>query len=560
MPTATECYIEGYVVLLSLFLSLFVSSLLFALGSHVQPWIFPTACVVSVLGGHVWLCKRAASPGRALLRYYIVMSLLLFTAIFTAACIYDNSSDGNLYHQGTVIALLGGWNPFAGSEGIEVLWIKHYAKGIETIAATIVACTGRLESGKAVNLLLALSTLLFTAAFMRREFPALSRIKVLWLALVMAMCPIVLRQLYVYYVDYAMYCFLLLTVLSLVQIYRQPTDYMAWSILVMVVLMAPTVKFTVAFYEYVALAVAVVWFFCVRRKRLAGRLAVLSVLLLLVGMCGLGYHPYVTNTAGWGNPFYPLIGSSVDIMSSNTPQLYEGSGRIVNFIKSLFYTYDGAAVWIPGVTDSLNDYVIAFDRRIAGFGPFFVYILVGSVVLFVLCRKQLLPEKARPMAILAVLLFLGCFFFEQAWWMRYVPFLWAVPVVLLLCTEYVHLAKWQRIFRGLLYLLMAATMAMAVASAAIGALSVTGRFNAICRSVSPDSTVNVYVQSMDSFLYKLSENNVTYELLDTNESPDTTLRRLPLLEDWVVFYLDEETYSRISRPDFLDIVTRNKGE
>ena len=247
-------------------------------------------------------------------------------------------------------------------------------------------------------------------------------------------------------------------------------------------------------------------------------------------------------------------------MSSNTPQLYEGSGRIVTFIKSLFYTYDGAAVWIPGVTDSLNDYVIAFDRRIAGFGPFFVYILVGSVVLFVLCRKQLLPEKARPMAILAVLLFLGCFFFEQAWWMRYVPFLWAVPVVLLLCTEYVHLAKWQRIFRGLLYLLMAATMAMAVASAAIGALSVTGRFNAICRSVSPDSTVNVYVQSMDSFLYKLSENNVTYELLDTNESPDTTLRRLPLLEDWVVFYLDEETYSRISRPDFLDIVTRNKGE
>ena len=103
-------------------------------------------------------------------------------------------------------------------------------------------------------------------------------------------------------------------------------------------------------------------------------------------------------------------------------------------------------------------------------------------------------------------------------------------------------------------------MAWAVGAAAIGSMSVTGRFGAICRSASPNSTVKVYVRSKDSFLYKLRENGVSYELLDTMECADTTLCRLPLLEDWVVFYLDKDTYSRIKRPDFLDVVTRNKGE
>lgn len=558
LPTAVECYIGGYVVLLSLFLSLFVSSLLFAVGSCVQPWIFPTACVISLLYGHWWLHRRKQLSWRILIRYYIGLLLLFVAAIFSAMYIYDNSSDGNLYHQGAVIALVQGWNPFAGSEGIDVLWIKHYAKGIETIAATIAACMGRIESGKAVNILLAASTLLITLAFIRREFPGLSRLKVLWLSMLLALCPVVLRQLYVYYVDYAMYSFLLLTVLSLVQIYRHD-DIESWCLLAMVALMAPTVKFTVAFYEYVTLAVAVIWFFVAHRRRLAYQLALYSLLVVVVGMFGLGYHPYVTNTVGWGNPFYPLVGSSVDIMTANTPQLYEGGSRFVNFVKSLFYTYDGSTVWIPGFTDSLNDYVIAFDRRIAGFGPFFAYILVGSVVLFAFCRKRLPGEKAKPIGVIAILLFLACFFFEQAWWMRYVLFLWAVPVLLLLCTEYAeHLTKWQRVFRNVLYLLMAATMAMAVVSAAIGAVTVTQRFNVICRSVSPESTVKVYVHSMDAFLYKLKERNVSYELLDTLGSADTTLCRLPLLENWVEFYLDEETYSRIKRPDFLDVVTHNK--
>ena len=559
-PTAAECYVWGYVLLAMLFLSLCLSSLLFAAGSHVQPWVFPAACAVSVLCGHVWLAKTVKSARGAVVRYYVVLFLLLFVAISTSALIYDNSSDGNLYHQGAVIALLEGWNPFAGSDGIGVLWIRHYAKGVETMAATIASFTGRLESGKAVNILLAASTFFMALAFMRREFPAHSRAKVLWLALVTSMSPIVLRQLYVYYVDYAMYSLMLLTVLSLVQIYRQ-SGFAAWSVLAMAALMAPTVKFTVAFYEYWVLAVAVIWFFWAHRRRLSYQLALFSVLLMVVGMCGLGYHPYVTNTLGWGNPFYPLVGSSVDIMAINTPQLYEDGNRVINFVRSLFYTYDGTAVWIPGVTDSLNDYVIAFDRRIAGFGPFFVYILIGSVLLFACCRRRLPVEKVRPCLLLAVLLFFSCFIFEQAWWMRYVPFLWAVPLLLLLCTEYAAaLTKGQKIFRNLLYGLMAATMAMAVGSAAIGAMSVTGRFGAICRSASPNSTVKVYVRSMDSFLYKLRENGVSYELLDTMECADTTLCRLPLLEDWVVFYLDKDTYSRIKRPDFLDVVTKNKGE
>lgn len=559
LPDTAQCYISAFVLLLSLFLTLLLSSLLFAVGSHVQGWVFPAAVAVSLLGGHWWLVRKRHSSALQVLRYYVWLLLLYAVAVASAAVIYDNSSDGNMYHQGAVMALLQGWNPFAGSEGIAMLWIKHYAKGLEVIAAAIAACVGRIEAGKAVNLLLTASSFLFTWAFLRRELPALSRARLLWLTALLSLSPVVLRQLYVYYVDYAMYSLLLLTVLSLVQIYRGRAGG-AWAVLAMAVLLAPTVKFTVAFYVYLALAVAVVWFFLAHRRTLAYRLALCSVLLVLLGTCGLGYHPYVTNTLGWGNPFYPLLGSSVDIMTSNTPPLYEDGNRFVNFLRSLFYTHDGSAVWIPGVTDSLNDYVIAFDRRIAGFGPLFAFILIGSFFFFFSCRRQVPAAVARQLLLISVLLLAACFCFEQAWWMRYVPFLWAVPVLLVLPSEYVvQLSRRQRIFRRVLYLLMAATMGMAVLSAAVGAVTVTQRFNAICRSVTPRSTVEIYVNSMPSFLYKLDEKNVHYIEIDTTCNADTALRRLPLLQDWVEFYLDEETYSRIRRPDFLDFVSHSKA-
>lgn len=560
-PSACEAYIWGCVLLLIPFLSWLFSSMAFAVGSTIACWIFPAACLSALAYGHIQISRTSPHPAGPLLRYYAAISATLLFAVLSAASFYDNSTDGNIYHQDTVIALLDGWNPFAGSDSIGSIWIRHYAKAIEIVAATITACTGRLEAGKAVNVILALSAGFTAYSFLREEFRKQSTTKIVLLTLLLTLSPTVLRQLYVYYIDYAMYCFMLLTVLSLIRIYRG-ADNKAWTIIVTATLFATGTKFNIAFYQYLTLAVSIIWFYLARKQALACKLAVISLLMLAGGMCLLAYHPYITNLTGWGNPFYPLIGSSIDIMAGNTPELYTEGNRFSNLIRSLFYTYDGRAVWIPFITGSLRDYVIGFDRRIAGFGPFFIYIYIGAAALLACCRQSVGKTQLRVCTAMSILLSAACFAFEQSWWMRYVPFLWAAPLLLLLCTEYApRINRRASVLRNALYGLLGLTLLLTAGSTAIGAGGITIRMNRLYKAVTPESAVKIYAGGMPSFLYKLQERGIHYEEIPSEDLciSDSALRRLPL-QDEVVFYLDTATYARIKRPDLLDFIMDKKDE
>lgn len=46
-------------------------------------------------------------------------------------------------------------------DGYTVLWVEHYPRGIETIAATIVSCMGNLDAGKALNLWFVFSSIVY---------------------------------------------------------------------------------------------------------------------------------------------------------------------------------------------------------------------------------------------------------------------------------------------------------------------------------------------------------------------------------------------------------------
>ncbi len=558
---AETAFIYGCVLLLMPFFALLISSAAFAMNGSVAPWMFPASCLSALAYGHVQICRTAPDASRSLSRYYTTIITTLLFAIVSAALIYDNSSDGNYYHQGTIIALLEGWNPFAGSEGIDSLWIKHYAKAIEIVAATIAACTGRIEAGKAVNILLAFSSGFVAYSFLRTTFCKLSKTKTIVLTCLLTLCPTVLRQMYVYYIDYAMYTFMLLTILSLLRLSRNSGDRASWTVIVAATLFAAGVKFNIAFYQYLTLAIGTIWLYVAGQRALAYKLAGVSLLLLIGGMCLLGYHPYITNLTGWGNPFYPLIGSTVDIMTGNTPELYANGNRFTNLIRSLFYTYDGTAVWCPFATDSLRDYIIGFDRRITGFSPFFVYVFIGSIALLVSCRKAISKTHLRTSCAIAALLTASCFIFEQSWWMRYVPFLWGAPLSLLLCTEHAELRGWRKALRNTLYALLGLTLLLTAGSAAIGGMTLTSRLNGLYSAVTPESTVKMYVGDMDSFRYKLQERGIRYEEIPSDNycEGDPALRKLPL-QDEVTFYLDSATYSRIKRPDLMDYVVGKKAE
>lgn len=104
--------------------------------------------------------------------------------------------------------------------------------------------------------------------------------------------------------------------------------------------------------------------------------------LLATGAAGIllvGAHPYVTNTVGHGNPFYPLMGDSpLDIVPSNVPLLLEQLNPVERLWRILFWR-DGTAtirrtkrIKPPLMLyPSELTYAGMFDTRIAGSGPLF---------------------------------------------------------------------------------------------------------------------------------------------------------------------------------------------
>ena len=357
---------------------------------------------------------------------------------------------------------------------------------------------------------------------------------------------------------------MLLVVISLITIYRN-NDHISWYTLIITAILAASTKFTVAFYIFLTIGVGIIWFFVAGQRKMSLRMTILSTGLFILGFGVLGYHPYITNTIGWGHPFYPLMGSDIDIMSGNTPEIYIGGNRFTNWLRSLFYNAQGTEVWMPIISDSLHDYYISHEARIAGFGPFFGYTLFTSMLLVAYhigkewqshtCNKA----QAHTFIGIPLLLLGACFIFEQSWWMRYIPFLWAVPIVLLLYTEYNgKLSQRMRLIRSILYTLLAATQLLCIATTIVAGGAFTQRLGGLFNAITPQSTVKVYhhIES-PSFEYKLQERDINYEVIETDLENNTTLHCVHIPDNANV-YVDSTTYMRMQHPDLLDFIGGKK--
>ena len=563
-PTTNEVEVWGVSLLLIPFLALLLATATFIIGGGVGVWMFPTAIVTALVIGHRLITKEARTPF-ALGRYYLYTILSLSFALLSASLLYDNSYDGNTYHQGGIVDMMLGCNPIYHPEEFSSSWSTHYAKAIEISASTIALFFNRIECGKAVNILLIIASIYITYGFLRREFHEHSTRRVLLFTLLLSLCPVVIRQAYIYYIDYAMYTFMLLAVISLITIYRHNSPR-AWCTLIITAIFAASTKFTIAFYVFLTLAVAIAWYFLSGKRKLSYRLTLVSVILFIIGFGVVGFHPYVTNTIGWGNPFYPLMGSDTDIMSGNTPELYTNGNRLSNWLRSLFYNAQGTGIWIPIANDSLHDYYISHEGRIAGLGPFFAYTLFASILLaiYTICKEksQLTHNKSQATTFIGTsfLLLAACFIFKQSWWMRYIPFLWAVPVILLLYTE--HCKAFTPVLRGIrniLYTLLVATQLLCCATTIVAGAAFTQRLGGLFHAITSQSTVKVHhLIESPSFNHKLQERGIAYKELSLDEQqPDSTLHCIHIPDNANV-YVDGDTYMRMQHPDLLDIIIGNK--
>jgi hypothetical protein len=172
------------------------------------------------------------------------------------------------------------------------------------------------------------------------------------------------------------------------------------------------------------------------RKRQPLVLIALSLAMgTAVGCLFVGFNPYVTNTVRNGNPFYPLAGpGAVDIMTTNSPANFHGMNRFEELFVSVFsrtenvYGLQSSHWKWPFTIDREELAGIWLDTRVAGFGPLFG----GAVLLsLALLATAWASDKKKTLAFtgLGLLILCSALVNPEAWWARYAPQLWLLPVL-----------------------------------------------------------------------------------------------------------------------------------
>jgi hypothetical protein len=371
-------------------------------GGHIGAWTFPVSVLLGIFlaGGRHWL-KTALIAVAAVL----IVSLPLIVTV-------DFSSDGNEYRQQTIVYLMNGWNPFYDSlpKGLSI-WGIHYARAMEIVSAAIALTTGYIESGRILNAMLIAGAMLMVYPTVCSLGKGISKVKAAAITLLAGMNPVGMAQLPVYYNDFAKYYLLLIAIVLIRDIFLSG-ETRSYIMLGAVLAFGINVKFNAAPDLAIAMIFAIVLAYVWRRNRLGVNLLLTGVAALIAGMLIFGYNPYVTNTINAGNPLYPLMGEGAeDIMTSNTPAVFNGVDRFSAFLYSIMNA--------PGILH------YSPDQRVGGFTFAMPWLLLISLVVFIATRKRVSPVYG----VAALVTLLSCFLFGQSWWARYVCQLWLLPVL-----------------------------------------------------------------------------------------------------------------------------------
>lgn len=458
----------GASVFASMFFFLSLSSIGLALGYSLNKLPFFLGILLTVVFVAWGTCGHF-SRRRALLTTLVSLcwGLLFCTAAYVSGRFYDVTYDGQLYHLEKVVSLCEGWNPYhnrAPREAAGNADFYHFAQGCETISACICRVTGNAEHAKTPNLMLMAGTFCLSFAALL-QMSRLTGVLAMVLSSLVALNPVCIYQSLSTYVDGQLSSILASMFAAGFLLAR--TDYRMpiclWGMLLVLLINA---KFTGVVYGAVAAGLLLIALLVWRRPRLAMRYAALSAAAFAYGVCFIGYPIYVRNTLVHGHPFHPLFGpQAVDTITSQSPLNFQWLNRFEKLFLSVFSRTEDACMAGTVQTSSLkNPFVVsrselegvylASDVRIGGWGPLFGAAMTLAAVIVVMAWPLTLRKTLAASAAMGAV-FLTAIVNPQAWWARYAPQLWIVPVVAAILSVHVN-TRPLRILGGILILVLAA--------------------------------------------------------------------------------------------------------
>lgn len=455
--TAQFCFLLGATLTAFEGLLVLVSSALLLTGNPLECYHIPLAAVLSAL--FCWWGAGQYFP-QARRRMFLITSTCAAGAFVAFAVLsgllYDTSWDGQNYHTEAILQLADGWNPFyeAPTDAIYPQLLEFFSKGPWISATALYKLTENFEQGKAFHLLLILAAyLLCVAAF--SSFRAIKRRWVFLLSALMAFNPVSITQMFTFYVDGLLSSALVITICLFILLYRQPSRVLMVT-LASTIIITVNIKLSGAIYAAVLGASYGIWYLFHKRQRRA-ELAAWLAAGYFIGTLMIGYNPYITQYTSkflsTGNPFYPSDWKTFIHLDYNTPGNFLSMEWGEMLLTSLFSKSQATSApsqfkWPFTVT---SDEILSFsapDVRVAGFGPLFggaLLLTLGLLVTALARYWHRLMLASSLLFLLAVVLISGLLN-SEAWWARYVPQLWMVPLLTILLIM-------SAVPRGKLYLL-----------------------------------------------------------------------------------------------------------
>ncbi|MCI8331059.1 MAG: hypothetical protein HFE04_03035 [Bacilli bacterium] len=461
-------YLLGLFLILFIFNNIVITSTLLLLKISITKINLALAIIITIII-YIKVMTKEKYEKQDKIKNIIIFTLIIVTSIAISGQIYDTTYDSNTYHKTSIGELKEGWNPIY--ETIEEhnkskknetkltntyeIWNNHYAKSYDYYAANIYTVTGNIETGKSIYPITIIATFLICFTYLNIKYQ--KKISAV-LSLLISLNPITLCQLGTFYNDGLLGNYLILMIITLTVLLTQEEkinkkyNYALYFITLVILI---NIKFTglayagiysMLYYTYILLNKK-------QRKEHIKAITTIGITSLIVGIMVVGLSTYPKNLKNNSHPFYPIYGeNSIDIMEGNTPNEIKNKNRFERFLIANFsethnsmeldYKYK---IKIP-FTFKIEElkYYIGPDVRIGGFGVLFSGILIISILIIL---KEIKKQKQKTtiylMPIIGTIILITIL--KDAWWARYIPQLYIIPIIALILNKNKEETKKQKI-------------------------------------------------------------------------------------------------------------------
>lgn len=539
---------------------LLVSGLTWCIGTSICRFTFPLALVFTL-----FMTNRIISKQK--IQYMSIAYCCVGIVAIGALCyfVHDPAFDSNWYHQPGIYLLSHGWNPIYDHHSARVIndtshiWIDHYAKGQETICATIVAFTGNMEIGKLGNFFLPISSFFFSLMALEKMFEGWSKRKLWLVAFIVAFPPIIWNQLLSFYIDFNLYSIVVIALCSMVLYKEDKVKFLLVFICLLAI--AVSVKFNMLLWFGLLYLGFMAYFWRQGLRSIVGYIFVYGIVGVIVSVLTFSFNPYITNTVDHQTPFYPLMGghSNVDIMSIVEPESFKHYNSVEKILVADFsrpttgsqsqnYQFPYGGYPLKNLTACGS-----VDAKLGGAGLLWLDVLILAIILFVL-SKAYKTRKGKWYIGLSIAFLATQLLVPGGWFYRYVSYIYLVPLFLLFATESSVVNRRMNILRKGIYSLLLINSFVAM-GATLATTIVANQIEDYYVKCINNSDKSCYSSDLYGFVRKVEPAKRTLGL----NKPSNTMEQIPLLPTRVRIYLDYSALNRDVKTNFIQELLLKKG-